>query len=113
MNAEIYRRKLPRVAGLGTPLWVPQTSSGHPIPYRAKGVSIGDVGILTHDGAFDFLFNICHPAGHPIQCSQLPENFVPLALHEQDVHSRPGFNNDSYLISRGTSKISVDEGTNG
>ena len=43
----------------GFPLWIPQPNMMLPIPYRAKGVCIGDVGIITEFGGFAFLFNIC------------------------------------------------------
>ena len=29
------------------------------MPYRKKGIRVGDVGVITANGAFDFLFNTC------------------------------------------------------
>jgi hypothetical protein len=43
-----------------------------------KGVSIGDVGLITPDGAFDYLFNICLPSDDPVNINRVPENFLPL-----------------------------------
>jgi hypothetical protein len=43
----------------GYPLYRPEPDHGLPPAYRANGVSIGDVGIITPEGYFDFLFNIC------------------------------------------------------
>ena len=50
-----------------------------PIPYRAHGARVGDVGILTESGEFDFLFNICVPIDDPINPRKLPENFIPIS----------------------------------
>ena len=68
----------------GFPLWIPQPDETLPRSYQQQGVSIGDVGIFTPDGGFDFLFNICLPAGHPSNPEVLPEGFVPLELKSTD-----------------------------
>ena len=68
----------------GFPLWIPQPDETLPRSYQRQGVSIGDVGILTPDGGFDFLFNVCLPAGHPSNPEVLPEGFVPLELKSTD-----------------------------
>jgi hypothetical protein len=68
---EIYERHL-REKGRGHPLWIPQPNMALPIAYRAQGVRIGDVGIFTDDGGFDFLFNICVPIDDPINPRELP-----------------------------------------
>jgi hypothetical protein len=43
---------------IGYPLWFPEPSM-YPSGYSGQGVSVGDVGLITYDGHFDFLFNIC------------------------------------------------------
>jgi hypothetical protein len=39
--------------------------------YRSKGIGIGDVGITTPAGDFDFLFNICDSAAREVNPSSL------------------------------------------
>ena len=39
--------------------------------YRSKGIGIGDVGIITPAGDFDFLFNICDSAAREVNPSSL------------------------------------------
>ena len=57
----------------GYPIYMPTPCWGLPTVYRKRGIRIGDVGTLTADGAFDFLFNICLPeAGNP---TDLPDEF--------------------------------------
>jgi hypothetical protein len=76
-DIEVYVRcLLPKKRGF--PLWVPKPHRNLPYEYRKKGVSIGDVGIVTSSGVFDFLFNICLPAHHPINGNLVPDNFRPL-----------------------------------
>ena len=70
------RLLLPR--RLGFPLWMPQPHRNLPSEYRRNGVSIGDVGIVTSGGIFDFLFNICLPSNHCINGGSVPDGFVPL-----------------------------------
>jgi hypothetical protein len=53
----------------GYPLFRPEPHECLPTAYRTEGVSIGDVGIITPEGYFDFLFNICQ--------NDVNENGVP------------------------------------
>ncbi|KAF9560906.1 hypothetical protein CPC08DRAFT_636085 [Agrocybe pediades] len=62
----------------GTALWIPEGHTNLPKPCKDKGVSIGDVGILTPSGSFSFLFNICLPADHPVNRNMVPEGFKPI-----------------------------------
>lgn len=71
----------------GFPLWIPSPNTSLPPEYRHSGVSIGDVGVLTPDGGFDFIFNVFDNASDPINAnSGLTDTFSPLRpplqLHE-------------------------------
>ncbi|TFK40123.1 hypothetical protein BDQ12DRAFT_734142 [Crucibulum laeve] len=59
----------------GYPLWLPDPDLNLPFEYRRLGIRIGDLGIITADGGFDFLFNIWLSSSHPINPPNLPENF--------------------------------------
>ncbi|KAF5330491.1 hypothetical protein D9619_005182 [Psilocybe cf. subviscida] len=62
----------------GYPLWIPSPNMSLPLSYRRLGVSLGDVGVLTPEGGFDFLFNIFHDATNPINATVgVPDAFVP------------------------------------
>ena len=83
----------------GFPLWIPQPDESLDPTYQPQGVSIGEVGIFTPDGGFDFLFNVCLPAGHPSNPEALPQGFVPLELKPTDVRQLPAHSSDSHLAS--------------
>jgi hypothetical protein len=84
-DVEVYVRcLLPRKRGF--PLWVPTPHENLPEEYRKNGVDIGDVGIITSNGVFDFLFNICLPANGPINDNRVPPDFTPLERpHTRDI----------------------------
>ncbi|KIM72179.1 hypothetical protein PILCRDRAFT_804222 [Piloderma croceum F 1598] len=77
--SDVYARQL-LVKHYGYPLFVPEPDDGLPVEYRNKGTSIGDVGIITPDGSFDFLFNICVPANDPVNCYGVPDGFEHVLL---------------------------------
>lgn len=73
--SKVYAEVL-SVEGLGLPLWYPDLSRNLPAEYVAKGVSIGDVGIITGAGAFEFCFNV-HDKGQLPAPYRAPEGFQP------------------------------------
>jgi hypothetical protein len=79
-----------------------------PIEYRRRGTSIGDVGIITSTGEFDFLFNIFYPANHPINRGVVPQDFSPLSLEEleYDIQQSNVYGPDTYLASSSVRKTS-------
>ncbi|KAE9397957.1 hypothetical protein BT96DRAFT_822612 [Gymnopus androsaceus JB14] len=74
---EVYVRLLLR-RRRGYPLWIPKPGEWLPSAYRQEGVRIGDVGILTEFGGFDYLFNVCLPADHPVNAGRVPQQFRQL-----------------------------------
>jgi len=102
---EIYERLL-RQKKRGFALYVPQPNRRLPIAYQRIGIRIGDVGIITPDGGFSFLFNICAPSGDPINPPILPEDFSPLEppLTDVDVVEFSRFSSGSYLASASIEK---------
>ena len=94
----IYERHM-YLEAHGFPLWIPQPDETLPRSYQRRGVSIGDVGIFTPDGGFDFLFNVCLPAEHPSNPEALPEGFVPLELKLTDVCKFHAHLSHSHLAS--------------
>ncbi|KJA19104.1 hypothetical protein HYPSUDRAFT_44564 [Hypholoma sublateritium FD-334 SS-4] len=108
-NCDIYYRHL-SVKGRGSPLWLPAVNRRLPIEYRRKGISIGDVGLITFSGSFDFLFNILLPAEHPIHGGRVPERFIPLSppLEPEDVEDQEEFAEDSYLASASVKRTQND-----
>ena len=102
---EIYERVLRRKRR-GFALYIPQPNRKLPIAYQRIGIRIGDVGIITPDGGFSFLFNICVPHDDPINPRILPEDFSPIqpAPTDADVVEFARFNSGSYLASASIEK---------
>lgn len=83
-DADLYVALLLRF-GHGYPQWIPRPDvlvSGH----EEHGVSIGDVGIVTPDQSFDFLFNICNDSDSTInQPHGLPSGTDVVSITSDDV----------------------------
>jgi hypothetical protein len=71
-------------------VWEPEPSSTLLNVYRRQGITVGDVGILTESGGFDFMFNVCLPSDHPIDQEGLPDGFLPIfpQLKSSDIRKR-------------------------
>ena len=83
----------------GSPLWIPGPGTQLPIEYRKEGISIGDVGIITNVGRFDFLFNICQPAGGAINRRGVPEPFSRLNPEQLEIDTSNIYGRNTYLTS--------------
>ncbi|KAF8995187.1 hypothetical protein BDQ17DRAFT_1412262 [Cyathus striatus] len=82
-SCEVYADKMFPLKH-GYPLWLPQPDHSLPIEYCRKGVSIGDVGFITCDGSFDFLFNIWNPGvEYSINRNDLADGFSSLVSPPQ------------------------------
>ncbi|ESK87781.1 hypothetical protein Moror_15371 [Moniliophthora roreri MCA 2997] len=84
----------------GYPLWSPAPNSSLPIEYIRKGVQIGDLGVITEDGMFDFLCNITLKAEDPIHTRHgVPRGFVPLECPLDIVWDKRFHSNRHHLCS--------------
>ena len=94
----------------GSPLWLPAANWNSPVEYRRTGISIGDVGLITADGSFDFLFNILLPPDHRVHAGRVPETFSPLhpPLSLDDIEVQEQYPEDSYLASETVEKKQGD-----
>ena len=66
---------------------------GLPQTYRQNGIRVGDVGVITANGAFEFLFNVCDDGVDPTIFSG---GFEPLKPYIRTNHK---FGPDTYLPS--------------
>lgn len=73
-----YEALLP--VGYGLPMWNPVPNLESPISYRRKGVSIGDLGLITDVADFKYLFNITFPIAHPVNPTDLPQDLFSPSL---------------------------------
>lgn len=111
-SCEIYYKNM-LAKDRGSPLWKPEPNKNLSVPSRRKGVSIGDVGILTKSGGFCSFFNICLPRDHVVNRKGVPEGFIPLTLADssEDIQRDREFPAYSYLVSQSV-KISCHEQRN-
>lgn len=107
-SCDIYYRYL-AAKGRGSPLYIPGPNKRLPKEYQKTGIRVGDVGIITASGGFDFLFNICHPHDHPINYQGVPDNFHQLSIQPSDIQEHSVFNKESY-ISSGSVKKTYPQG---
>ncbi|KAJ7462876.1 hypothetical protein FB451DRAFT_1003169, partial [Mycena latifolia] len=93
-DSRLYSRLLlPK--GHGYPLFHPQPFDDLPLDSRRVGTEIGDVGVVTADGSFDVIFNICRAADDPVNRFGVPEGFEQVNLSPGDIapralYHRPG-----------------------
>ncbi|KAJ7723408.1 G-protein alpha subunit-domain-containing protein [Mycena metata] len=115
-DSQLYSRLL-LSKGAGYPLWLPEPYDDLPPAYTDGGVSIGDVGVITSDGAFDFVFNICVPSDHPVNSVGVPEDFEVAALSHGDIrraprHYPPGSDVSSAKLKKRSLAFSASSGDN-
>jgi len=106
-DQDLYAKQL-LLKGNGYPLWVPQPKRHFGDLSAPAGIAIGDVGIITADGGFDFLFNVCVSADHPINPRDLPSTFSPLSpqLSHTDICEFQEYAPGEYLASTSVERVS-------
>ena len=103
-RAHIYSVQM-LTQGSGYPLYMPTPSGGLPIAYQKHGIRIGDVGTITANGAFDFLFNTCEyndPPGAAVNPAKLPDGFE---LLKPEVRIGDTFESRACLTSKHVNEI--------
>lgn len=105
-RAHIYSVQM-LMQGSGYPLYMPMPSRGLPMAYRKHGMRIGDVGVITANGAFDFLFNVCEhntPPGAGVNPTKLPNGFE-LLTDIPEILSYETFEPGARLTSKSVNEI--------
>jgi hypothetical protein len=111
-DSQLYSRLLlPK--GHGYPLFHPQPFDDLPFESRRVGTDIGDVGVVTSDGSFDVIFNICRPPDDPVNRFGVPQGFEQVDLGCGDIaprtqYHRPGSDVSNTRISK--RRLDVDVG---
>ncbi|KIL65323.1 hypothetical protein M378DRAFT_77063 [Amanita muscaria Koide BX008] len=88
----------------GYPLYVPQPYSDLSEGYSRKGVCVGDVGIITKDGAFDFLFSICLSQNGSINPRKLPSGFTLEVSKDSKINHKEQFPRKTHLFESPVSR---------
>ncbi|KAJ7255937.1 hypothetical protein C8J57DRAFT_1075204 [Mycena rebaudengoi] len=109
-DAALYSRLL-HPKRQGCPLYYPQPFDDLPPTLRQTGTRIGDVGIVTPNGAFDPIFNICDRAED--NHSGVPQGFEQVrlrydAIAEQRLYHLPGSDISNTNIKK--KRLDVDVG---
>ncbi|KAJ7763781.1 hypothetical protein B0H16DRAFT_455555 [Mycena metata] len=111
-DSRLYSRLLlPK--GHGYPLFHPQPFDDLPAESLRVGTDIGDVGMVTSDGSFDVIFNICRSADDPVNRFGVPQGFEQVDLGPGDIaprmqYHRPGSDVSNTRISK--RRLDVDVG---
>ncbi|KAJ7039346.1 hypothetical protein C8F04DRAFT_305523, partial [Mycena alexandri] len=114
-DSRTYSRSL-IFKGHGYPLFNPQPFDDLPLDTRRTGTEIGDVGIITSDGSFDVIFNICRAADDPLNRFGVPDGFEQVKLSSGDIapqqlYFRPGADVSSTKITK--RRLDIDAGVEG
>ncbi|KAK0205134.1 caspase domain-containing protein [Desarmillaria ectypa] len=64
--------------GHGYPLWRPDCDPNAPPTYTKGEARVGDLGYLTNEGDFAYLFNVCADASDLSNSGRVPPDFIPL-----------------------------------
>ncbi|KAI5891674.1 uncharacterized protein SCHCODRAFT_02505348 [Schizophyllum commune H4-8] len=117
--SHVYAQNL-LLAREGYPLYAPEPLSNLPDDYRARGAEIGDVGVITKEGAFKPLLNICAPPDAAINAFKgVPPDFEhigPVAKDSLDAYyDRSGSfvhsaNIRSYTFAGGGAALALPQG---
>lgn len=67
-------------------------------------MTFGDIGIISEDGSFRFLLNICLDRHHPINPLDFPEGITPLSIPLIDIEQQSEFVGESYISSASVKK---------
>ncbi|KAJ7618627.1 hypothetical protein FB45DRAFT_169771 [Roridomyces roridus] len=111
-DSNLYSRLL-LSKGHGYPLFGPQPFDDLPPDSRRLGTQIGDVGVVTADGSFDVIFNICRSADDPLNRFGVPERFEQVRIGPGDIASRPQYHRPGSDVSNtriSKRRLDVDTG---
>jgi hypothetical protein len=98
-DSDTYARiLLPK--GHGYPLWIPEPPSNIN-DYAKEGLTIGDVGVVTFDGGFNYFFNVFLPRNHPHNLLA-PPTLDHLTLSAQDVLTKVNLHPQPCVIKGGS-----------
>lgn len=87
---------------------MPTPSIGLPLAHRKSGIRVGDVGVITANGAFEFLFNVCkcHDQKDDGVNATFPGRFEPLEPH---IRINYKFGLDTCLMSDHVKELLVND----
>ncbi|KAK1235314.1 SCF ubiquitin ligase complex subunit cdc4 [Marasmius sp. AFHP31] len=107
-DSQVYCRTLYSL-GHGCALWGPEPNDDLPSEYRESGTKVGDVGLVTSDGHFDFLFNVCLPEDDPInRYNGVPPGFEPLEWDMKCLRKAKWFRPQKPICSKDSLQWSLD-----
>jgi hypothetical protein len=94
----------------GHPLWVPEPNSLPIGTQREQGVTPGDVGFITSQGSFTYMFHIFSGPGAPRHGNpniyETPHGFIPIEVNSNIpiMDDIPGYYNNNTFISSATNQ---------